>query len=131
MPTIQARGLTKRFGADVVAVDHLDFDAVPGGVTGFLGPNGAGKTTTLRMLLGLVTPTSGTATINGCRYADLADPLQVVGAALESSLAHPGRSARNHLRIAALVGGAAPGRVDEVLDIVDLTEAADRRAGQF
>ena len=74
MPTIQARGLTKRFGADVLAVDHLDFDAIPGGVTGFLGPNGAGKTTTLRMLLGLVTPTSGSVLVDGHRYRDLPNP---------------------------------------------------------
>jgi ABC-2 type transport system ATP-binding protein len=83
------------------------------------------------MLLGLVTPTSGTARINGRRYADIDEPLHVVGAALESSLAHPGRSARNHLRIAALAGDARPGRVGEMLDLVDLTEAADRRVGGF
>jgi ABC-2 type transport system ATP-binding protein len=127
---IEVDGLTKRFD-DLTAVDHVTFTVERGRVVGFLGPNGAGKTTTLRMLLGLVTPTSGTATINGRRYTDLDDPLQVVGAALESSLAYPGRSARNHLRIAALVGGAAPERVDEVLDVVDLTEAANRRVGQF
>ncbi len=130
MALIEVDGLTKRFPG-LTAVDHITFTVERGRVVGFLGPNGAGKTTTLRMLLGLVTPTSGTATINGRRYADLANPLHVVGAALESSLAYPGRSARNHLRIAALVGGAAPGRVDEVLDVVDLTEAADRRVGQF
>jgi ABC-2 type transport system ATP-binding protein len=127
---IEVDGLTKRF-AGLTAVDHVTFAVERGQVVGFLGPNGAGKTTTLRMLLGLVTPTSGTATINGRRYVDLVDPLHVVGAALESSLAYPGRSARNHLRIAALVGGAAPGRVEEVLDVVDLTGAADRRVGQF
>jgi ABC-2 type transport system ATP-binding protein len=127
---IQVDGLSKRF-AGLTAVDHVTFTVERGRIVGFLGPNGAGKTTTLRMLLGLVTPTSGTATISGRRYADLTDPLHVVGAALESSLAYPGRSARNHLRIAALVGGAPPGRVDEVLDIVDLTGAADRRVGQF
>ena len=130
MAVIEVDGLTKRF-ADLTAVDHVTFTVERGRVVGFLGPNGAGKTTTLRMLLGLVTPSEGTATINGRRYADLADPLRVVGAALESSLAYPGRSARNHLRIAALVGGAGPGRVDEVLDVVDLTAAADRRVGQF
>jgi ABC-2 type transport system ATP-binding protein len=127
---IEVDGLTKRF-AGLTAVDHVTFAVERGQVVGFLGPNGAGKTTTLRMILGLVAPTSGTATINGRRYVDLVDPLHVVGAALESSLAYPGRSARNHLRIAALVGGAAPGRVDEVLDVVDLTGAADRRVGQF
>jgi ABC-2 type transport system ATP-binding protein len=130
MAVIEVDGLTKRF-ADLTAVDHVTFTVERGCVVGFLGPNGAGKTTTLRMLLGLVTPTSGTATINGRRYGDLTDPLHVVGAALESSLAYPGRSARNHLRIAARVGGAAPGRVDEVLDVVDLSGAADRRVGQF
>jgi ABC-2 type transport system ATP-binding protein len=130
MAVIEVDGLTKRF-AGLTAVDHVTFTVERGRVVGFLGPNGAGKTTTLRMLLGLVTPTSGTAKINGRRYADLADPLHVVGAALESSLAYPGRSARNHLRIAALVGGAAPGRVEQVLDVVDLTGAADRRVGKF
>ena len=130
MAVIEVNGLTKRF-AGLTAVDHVTFTVERGRVVGFLGPNGAGKTTTLRMLLGLVTPTSGTATINGRRYDDLTDPLHVVGAALESSLAYPGRSARNHLRIAALVGGAAAKRVDEVLDVVDLTGAADRRVGQF
>jgi ABC-2 type transport system ATP-binding protein len=130
MAVIEVDGLTKRF-AGLTAVDHVTFTVEQGRVVGFLGPNGAGKTTTLRMLLGLVTPTSGTATINGRRYADLADPLHVVGAALESSLAYPGRSARNHLRIAALAGGARPGRADEVLDAVDLTGTADRRVGRF
>jgi ABC-2 type transport system ATP-binding protein len=127
---IEVDGLTKRF-AGLTAVDHVTFTVERGRVVGFLGPNGAGKTTTLRMLLGLVTPTSGTATINGRRYDELTDPLHVVGAALESSLAYPGRSARNHLRIAALGGGAAAKRVDEVLDVVDLTGAANRRVGQF
>jgi ABC-2 type transport system ATP-binding protein len=130
MAVIEVDGLTKRF-ANLTAVDHVTFTVERGRVVGFLGPNGAGKTTTLRMLLSLVTPSEGTATINGRRYNDLADPLRVVGAALESSLAYPGRSARNHLRIAALVGGAGSGRVDEVLDVVDLTAAADRRVGQF
>ncbi len=130
MAVIEADGLTKRF-ARLTAVDHVSFTVEQGGVVGFLGPNGAGKTTTLRMLLGLVAPSDGTATINGRRYADLADPLHVVGAALESSLAYPGRSARNHLRIAALAGGAGPGRVDELLGLVDLTGAADRRVGHF
>jgi ABC-2 type transport system ATP-binding protein len=130
MAVIEVDHLTKRF-AGLTAVDDVTFAVEQASVVGFLGPNGAGKTTTLRMLLGLVTPTSGAARINGRRYADLDEPLHVVGAALESSLAYPGRSARNHLRIAALGGGARPGRVDEVLDLVDLTEAADRRVRGF
>jgi ABC-type multidrug transport system ATPase subunit len=130
MAVIEVNHLTKRF-TGLTAVDDVTFAVEQASVVGFLGPNGAGKTTTLRMLLGLVTPTSGAAIINGRRYADLDEPLHVVGAALESSLAYPGRSARNHLRIAALGGGARPGRVDEVLDLVDLTEAADRRVRGF
>jgi ABC-2 type transport system ATP-binding protein len=94
---IDVTGLTKRFG-DVTALDDLSFSVVPGVVTGFLGPNGAGKTTTLRCLLGLVTPTSGSATVDGKAYRDLASPLTQVGAALEASDFHPGRTARAHLR---------------------------------
>jgi ABC-2 type transport system ATP-binding protein len=131
MPTIQARGLTKRFGADVLAVDHLDFDAVPGGVTGFLGPNGAGKTTTLRMLLGLVTPTSGTVLIDGRDYRHLPHPTMRVGAVLEASGFHPARTARNHLKVIATMAGIPFDRVDECLDLVGLTDAATRRVGGF
>jgi ABC-2 type transport system ATP-binding protein len=130
MSVIEVNHLTKRFG-ELTAVDDLTFAVDRGTVVGFLGPNGAGKTTTLRMLLGLVTPTSGTATIEGRRYADLVEPLHVVGSALESSLAYPGRSARDHLRVAALAGDARPGRVDEVLDLVDLSDAARRRVRGF
>ena len=131
MPTIQARGLTKRFGADVLAVDHLDFDAIPGGVTGFLGPNGAGKTTTLRMLLGLVTPTSGSVLIDGHRYRDLPNPTMRVGAVLEASGFHPARTARNHLKLIATVAGLPFSRVDECLDLVGLSEVGDRAVGGF
>jgi ABC-2 type transport system ATP-binding protein len=130
MAVIEVEGLTKRFG-NIVAVDHVSFTVQQGNIVGFLGPNGAGKTTTLRMVLDLVAPTEGRAAINGRRYRDLATPLNVVGAALESSNAYPGRTARNHLRIEALVGHAPPARVDEVLDLVDLTDAADRRVGRF
>jgi ABC-2 type transport system ATP-binding protein len=130
MAVIEVEGLTKRF-SNLVAVDHVSFTVEQGNIVGFLGPNGAGKTTTLRMVLDLVAPTEGTATINGRRYRDLPRPLNVVGAALESSNAYPGRTARNHLRIEALVGRASPARVDEVLDLVDLTDAADRRVGKF
>ncbi|MGH9028059.1 MAG: ABC transporter ATP-binding protein, partial [Acidimicrobiales bacterium] len=121
---------SKHFGS-LAAVDRLSFEVTSGQVVGFLGPNGAGKTTTLRMLLGLVTPTGGQALVNGRRYHDLGDPLRVVGAALEASDAYPGRSARNHLRIQAMVGGAGASQVDEVLDRVGLTHAADRRVGEF
>jgi ABC-2 type transport system ATP-binding protein len=131
MPTIQARGLTKRFGAQVVAVDHLDFDAIPGGVTGFLGPNGAGKTTTLRMLLGLVTPTSGQVLVDGKAYRDLPNPTMRIGAVLEASGFHPARTARNHLRITALMAGIDFSRVEECLELVGLKEAADRKVGGF
>jgi ABC-2 type transport system ATP-binding protein len=127
---IELAGLTKRFGP-LTAVHQLSFTVERGQVVGFLGPNGAGKTTTLRMLLGLVTPTSGTATINGRNYGDLPDPLHIVGASLESSLAYPGRTARDHLRIHALAGRAARSRVEEVLELVDLTAAANRRVGRF
>jgi ABC-2 type transport system ATP-binding protein len=129
MAPISVQGLTKRFG-DVLAVDRLDFDVAPGTVTGFLGPNGAGKTTTLRMLLGLVAPTSGTATIDGRPYRELADPVRRVGAVLEASGFHPGRSARDHLRVLATAAGLAP-RVDEVLEQTGLAAAARRRVGGF
>jgi ABC-2 type transport system ATP-binding protein len=130
MATIQIRGLVKRFGP-VTAVDGLSFEVQPGTVTGFLGPNGAGKTTTLRMLLGLVAPDAGTATINGMAYRHLAEPLHEVGAVLEASSFHPGRTARAHLRIHALAADADPSRADDVLDLVGLTSAAGRRVGGF
>jgi ABC-2 type transport system ATP-binding protein len=130
MATISVQGLTKRFG-DVLAVDHLSFDVGPGTVTGFLGPNGAGKTTTLRMLLGLVAPTSGTATIDGRPYRELADPLRRVGAVLEAGGFHPGRSARDHLRVLAKAAGLPAGRVGEVLEQVGLAAAGRRRVGGF
>jgi ABC-2 type transport system ATP-binding protein len=131
MPTIEARGLTKRFGGNVLAVDHLDFDAVPGGVTGFLGPNGAGKTTTLRMLLGLVNPTSGSVLIDGHDYRHLPNPTMRVGAVLEASGFHPARTARNHLRLIATVAGIPFTRVDECLELVGLADARNRKVGGF
>ena len=130
MATIELDRLTKRFG-DVLAVDQVSFTVEQGSVVGFLGPNGAGKTTTLRMLLGLVAPTGGTATINGRSYRELPEPRHVVGAVLEASNPYPGRSARDYLRIEALAGDASRSRIDEVLDLVDLTEAAGRRVGQY
>ncbi|WP_246000099.1 ATP-binding cassette domain-containing protein [Nocardioides pocheonensis] len=127
---VEIRGLTKTFGT-VRAVDGLDMVVRPGAVTGFLGPNGAGKTTTFRMLLGLVGPDGGSALIGGRRYADLAHPTTVVGAALESASFHPGRTARDHLRTYAPYAGVDDRRCDEVLAQVGLTEAARRRVGGF
>jgi ABC-2 type transport system ATP-binding protein len=130
MAAITVQGLTKRFG-DVLAVDRLSFQVDEGTVTGFLGPNGAGKTTTLRMLLGLVAPTSGTATVGGRRYRDLPDPARRVGAVLEAGGFHPGRSARDHLRIQATAAGLSRARVDQVLEQTGLAGAARRRVGGF
>jgi ABC-2 type transport system ATP-binding protein len=130
MATIQIRGLVKRFGP-VTAVDDLSFDVQPGTVTGFLGPNGAGKTTTLRILLGLVSATAGTATIHGMAYRRLRDPLHEVGAVLEASSFHPGRTAAAHLRIHALAANVDPSRIWDVLDLAGLTGAAGRRLGGF
>ena len=130
MPAIEIDRLSKRFG-DVAAVDDLSFVAREGAVTGFLGPNGAGKTTTLRMLLGLVAPTGGTATIGGKRYAELAAPSRHVGAVLETDAFHPGRRARNHLRVLAMAAGLPLTRVDEVLAEVGLADAGHRRVKGF
>jgi ABC-2 type transport system ATP-binding protein len=127
---IEVSHLTKRYG-DVTAVRDLTFTVEPGVVTGFLGPNGAGKTTTMRMLTGLVTPTSGVATIGGQPYARLAHPSSVVGAVFDADAFHPGHTARDHLRIYAAMGGYPDGRVTELLDLLGLTEAADRRTRAF
>ncbi|HEX6754539.1 MAG TPA: ABC transporter ATP-binding protein [Mycobacteriales bacterium] len=127
---IVVAGLSKNFGK-VRAVDNLSFTVEPGSVTGFLGPNGAGKTTTLRMLLGLVTPTSGHATIGGVRYPEIPYPMRQVGAVLEASSFHPGRTARNHLRVYAAASGIPDSRADEVLGLVGLTEAAKRKTRGF
>ena len=123
---IVVSGLTKQYKA-VRAVDNLSFSVEPGRVTGFLGPNGAGKTTTLRMLLNLVTPTSGTATIGGQRYADIHDPIRMVGAVLEASSAHKGRTGINHLRVICAAAGLPKQRADEALALVGLTPAAKRK----
>jgi ABC-2 type transport system ATP-binding protein len=127
---LEFSGLTKRFGA-VSAVDGLTARVEPGLVTGFLGPNGAGKTTSLRMLLGLVRPTAGSATIGGRRYAEIERPLQTVGAALEASSFHPGRSAANHLKAYARAARLPLTRVDEVLGLVGLADVAGRRVGGY
>ena len=130
MSVISIEGLTKRFG-DVLAVDNLSFAVDEGTVVGFLGPNGAGKTTTLRALLGLITPTSGRATIDGRPYRELPDPIRHVGALLDASGFHPGRSARNHLRVVATAAGLPAARADQVLEQVGLAGAAHRRVGGF
>jgi ABC-2 type transport system ATP-binding protein len=127
---IEVRGLTKRFGS-FVAVDDLSFDVEPGRITGFLGPNGAGKTTTLRMLLGLIRPTSGTGTIGGRVYHDITTPTKVVGAALEATNFHPGRTGRDHLRVLADAGGIPISRVDHLLELVGIPAAARKRAGGY
>jgi ABC-2 type transport system ATP-binding protein len=124
-PVLSCRALTKRFG-ELIAVDDLTFSLEPGTVTGFLGPNGAGKTTTLRLLLGLAEPTAGEALVFGHRYRELEQPTRTVGAVLESSDFHPARSGRNHLRTLALAAGLPPGRVDEVLELVELSGAGKR-----
>ncbi len=130
MSTLSFHNLTKRYGS-ILAVDDLSFDVRPGRVTGFLGPNGSGKTSTLRILLGLATPTAGTATIDGLAYHQLPDPVRQVGAALDSNTFHPGRGAAQHLRIIATVAGLPRRRVDEVLGLVGLSDVAGRRVGGF
>jgi ABC-2 type transport system ATP-binding protein len=130
MAAIEFHELTKRFG-DITAVDRLSFELPEGSITGFLGPNGAGKTTTLRMLLGLVRPTSGTATIGGRRYVDLEAPARRVGAVLEASSFHPGRRAVDHLRVLASAADLSPRRVTDALEQVGLSEHAHRRVRGF
>ncbi|MBL7493086.1 ABC transporter ATP-binding protein [Frankia sp. AgB1.9] len=127
---IDARGLTKRYGR-TLAVNDLSFTVRSGRVTGFLGPNGAGKSTTMRMILGLDRPTAGEVRIGRKRYVDLTDPMRHVGALLDAKWVHPNRSARAHLRWLAAANRLPDRRVDEVLDIVGLTDAAHRRAGGF
>lgn len=123
--------LTKVFGGRIRAVDGLSFTVEPGSVTAFLGPNGAGKTTTLRMLLGLVRPTSGIATIGGRPYHDIPDPTRMVGAGLEAAGFHPARTGRNHLRILCRAAGLPERRADEVLHLVGLHDAARRKVRSY
>lgn len=127
---IRVTNLTKRFGS-VAAVSDLTFSVRAGAVTGFLGPNGAGKTTTMRTLLGLVRATSGSALINGVTYRELKRPAQVVGATLEASSFHPGRTALAHLKVYAPQVGATTARCHEVLEMVGLSEAKNRRVGGY
>lgn len=127
---IKINHLTKRYN-DTVAVNDLDFEVKPGVVTGFLGPNGSGKSTTMRIILGLDSPTSGTATINGKSYHDLKAPLREVGALLDAKAVHPGRTARNHLRALAASNGIAKRRVDEVLEFAGISSVANKKVGGF
>ena len=127
---VEVADLTKKFGS-LTAVNKLSFSVEPGRITGFLGPNGAGKTTTLRMLLGLVRPTSGSATIGGLPYNHLQAPQRVVGAALEATSFHPGRSGRDHLRVMADTACVDKKRVEEMLELVGLPAAAGQRAGGY
>jgi ABC-2 type transport system ATP-binding protein len=127
---IEARNLTKKYG-DKVAVNDLSFTVQPGIVTGFLGPNGAGKSTTMRMILGLDRPTAGSVTVNGKTYREHAAPLAEVGALLEARAVHTGRSARNHLLALAQTSGIPATRVDELLEVVGLTDVARKRVKSF
>ena len=130
MAVIEVRQLTKQFGG-VTAVDQLSFEIGSGVLTGFLGPNGAGKTTTLRMLLGLERPSSGQATIWGRRYAELGDRRHMVGALLEASGFHPGRTVRDHLRVRCAALGLPQSRADAVLEVTGMSTLASRRAGNL
>jgi ABC-2 type transport system ATP-binding protein len=127
---IEVKGLSKRYG-NKLAVDDLSFQVRSGIVTGFLGPNGAGKSTTMRVVMGLDSPSAGSATVNGRSYGDLPWPLWEVGAVLEAKAIHPGRSARSHLWMLAQTNGIKKSRVDELLDLVGLTSVAETRAGKF
>lgn len=130
MARIDIDRLTKRYGS-VCAVDDLSFTLEAGSITGFVGANGAGKSTTLRMLLGLTRPTSGSATIDGVRYADLRHPARIVGALTDPDVFHPRRRGRDALRVLTAASGLPDRRVEEVLELVDLTDAASRRVGGY
>lgn len=130
MAVIELDGLTKCYRG-VTAVDGLTLALEPGRVTGFVGANGAGKTTTIRMILGLTRPTAGRATIDGHAYADITDPARSVGAMVDPHVFHPHRSGRNSLRVIARAAGIPERRVDDVLDLVDLSTQARRRTGGY
>jgi ABC-2 type transport system ATP-binding protein len=127
---IEVKDVTKRYG-ETLAVDRLSFTVKPGIVTGFLGPNGAGKTTTMRMMLGLDRPSSGEVTVNGRAYRSMPAPMHEVGALLDAKAAHGGHTAYQHLRWLARAGGISPRRVEDVLELVGLSEVAGRRVGGF
>ena len=127
---IEVNELTKRY-RDTVAVDGVSFGCAPGTVTGLLGPNGAGKSSTLRMLLGLVRPTSGTATVDGTPYARIHCPARVVGAMPDASVLHPGRTGRETLRLVVTLLGRPVAEADRALERVGLAGAAGRRVGRY
>jgi ABC-2 type transport system ATP-binding protein len=130
MYPLEIEHVTKRYGHDVV-VDDLTFTVPPGRVTGFLGPNGAGKSTTMKILLDLAKADGGHATIGGTRYREMENPARTVGVVLEPNAFHPGRSGRNHLRVLSDGAGIASNRIDQMLEMVGLTHAADRRVGAY
>jgi ABC-2 type transport system ATP-binding protein len=127
---IEFHNLTKRYGS-LTVVDTLTFSPRPGRITGFVGANGAGKSTTIRMLLGLTRPSSGTATIDGRAYGELRDPLRSIGALVDPNIFHPRRTGRNALRVIARAADIPDARVDDVLTLVGLTNAARRRSGSY
>jgi ABC-2 type transport system ATP-binding protein len=129
-PAVTVTGLTKRYGSHE-AVSDLSFSIPAGKVTGFLGPNGAGKTTTIRMILGLIRPTAGTALVNGEPFEDLTDPASTIGVLIEGAQAHPGRTAHAHLRILAAERSIDPSRIDETLELVHLADARDEKVRGF
>jgi ABC-2 type transport system ATP-binding protein len=129
-PALTVTGLTKRYGSHA-AVSDLTFAVPAGKVTGFLGPNGAGKTTTIRMILGLIRPTAGTALVDGVPFEALTDPASKIGVLIEGAQAHPGRTAHAHLRILAAERAVDPDRIDETLELVHLTDARNDKVRGF
>lgn len=129
-PVVLVRDLIKTYGGNAV-VDGLSFEVRSGSVTAFLGPNGAGKTTTIRALLGLVHPGSGQTTVFGQRFTQLVDPMSHAGVLIDGSGFHPLRTARNHLRMLAAAARIPANRIDQVLDVVELSADADRKVGGF
>src|SRR3954453_11623428 len=127
---ISTTGLTKSYGTSRVVRD-VTMHCEPGTITGFLGPNGAGKSTTLRMIVGLARPDHGTSTIDGRPFVELPNPTRGVGTLLDPSAMHAGRTGRATLKIAAQMSGVSSGRVDHLLNLVGLTDAADRRVGGY
>jgi ABC-2 type transport system ATP-binding protein len=123
---ITVEGLTRKYGS-FTAVDNVSFVCQPGRVTGFLGPNGAGKTTTMRVMVGLTSPTSGRVTIGGHLYSDIPNPGRHVGVLLDASAQHAGRTGREILELGARTMGLPLTRVDEMLELVSLSQSESKR----